>query len=613
MPHLANLADRTLLPADHQRPSTSAAAFFSDADRNADASAGVPAALIVEQAPVSPQEALQAAFANPREALNQAAIVAITDARGNIVAVNQKFCDLSGYTQDELIGRNHRLLKSGVHDRAFFQNLYRSISRGKTWHGTLCNRAKGGHLYWVDTTIVPNRSADGKILGYTAIRFDVTPLTHARQELWNQAHFDVLTGAANRRHFLSQLEERTAQAKQAPFHVAMLDLDHFKEVNDAGGHNIGDQLLRNVADIIGTHLHDDELLGRLGGDEFAMILRASDAPATLDQRLRAMLQDIYAHRLTDSAVPRSTASIGLSRFPNDGDNSHELMRRADLALYAAKREGGDDWRAFQITYEAEAERRLDLRTRFFQAFANKQIHIYYQPIISLCASGPPAFEALVRWIDDDGTILTPGSFSEILQEEATAREIGNLALNTAINQIQQWNAAGMAFSTISVNATGPDLRSDMFVGRIVDAILSGQIRPNQLAIEITEGMLLDRQARRVRSSIDKLHQLGIRIAFDDFGTGFASLTHLRELPIHVVKIDRSFVQAICNSSKDRVIVDSLITLSHRLGLQVVAEGVETEDQMRMLARMGCDRIQGFLIAEALNATVAQAFLENVRA
>lgn len=607
MPHLATLADRKILSATRQvlvAGNDVQAAHVGDAVPNPTPMADYP--------PVSPQEALQAAFANPREALNQAAIVAITDARGTIVAVNQKFCDLSGYTQEELVGQNHRLLKSGEHDRAFFQNLYRTISRGKTWHGTLCNRAKGGHLYWVDTTIVPNRSVDGKILGYTAIRFDVTPLTHARQELWNQAHFDVLTGAANRRHFLSLLDQRVGLAGQQPFYVAMLDLDHFKEVNDAGGHNVGDQLLRKVAEIITEHLQDGETVGRLGGDEFAIILNGTDGQTSLDHRLRAMLHDIHAHRLEDTAAPRSTASIGLSRFPHDGDTSHELMRRADLALYAAKREGGDDWRAFQITYEAEAERRLDLRTRFFQAFANGQIHIHYQPIISLCASGPPAFEALVRWITDDGTVLTPGSFVEILQEEPTAREIGNLALHTAIRQIQQWNAASTAFSSISVNATGPDLRSDAFVGTIVDAVQSGQIRPEQLTIEITEGMLLDRQARRVRGSIDLLNQLGVRIAFDDFGTGFASLTHLRELPIHVVKIDRSFIQSICHNSKDRVIVDSLITLAHRLGLQVVAEGVETEDQMRMLARMGCDRIQGFLIAEALSAPIAEAFLGNVR-
>ncbi len=603
MPPLAPRSEQKNLYTD-DRPSTHTGVDVATLD--------APLPIAVQAVPANPQEVLQAAFANPREALNQAAIVAITDARGTIVAVNQKFCDLSGYTQEELIGRNHRLLKSGEHDRGFFQDLYRTITRGQTWHGTVCNRAKGGHLYWVDTTIVPNRSANGKILGYTAIRFDVTPLTHARQELWIQAHFDVLTGAANRRHFLGLLDQRTQIKGQPPFTVAMLDLDHFKEVNDAGGHNVGDQLLKKVAEIVSAHLRDGEMLGRLGGDEFAMLLHHEGGPAQLDHRLRAILQDIYVHRLEDTAAPRSTASIGLSRFPADGDSSHELMRRADLALYAAKREGGDDWRAFQIGYEAEAERRLELRSRFFHALANQQIHIFYQPIVALCASGPPAFEALVRWIEADGTILRPGNFIEILQEEPTAREIGILALNTAISQIQAWNAAGMAFSTVTVNATGPDLRSDAFVTTIVDAVEAGKIRPDQLGIEITEGMLLDRQAKRVRGSIDKLHKLGIRIAFDDFGTGFASLTHLRELPIHVVKIDRSFVQSICNSSKDRVIVDSLITLAHRLGLQVVAEGVETEDQLRMLARMGCDRIQGFLIAEALSAPVAKAFLENVR-
>lgn len=553
--------------------------------------------------------ALHAAFANPREALNEAAILAITDARGTIVAANQKFCDLSGYSQDELIGQNHRLLKSGVHDRAFFQDLYSTISSGHTWRGTLCNRAKAGHLYWVDTTIVPSKNSDGEILGYTAIRFDVTPLQHARQSLWNQAHFDALTGAANRFHFLNRLNDRIQAEDEAPFFVAMLDLDHFKEVNDAGGHSSGDILLNTVAKITAEHLEEGELLGRLGGDEFALLLNADGGTAALDARLRIILQDIHAFRLDDTAAPRSTASVGVAVYPRDGDNSDELMRRADLALYAAKREGGDDWRPFQLAYEACAAYRLDLRTRFFQALANGQIQIYFQPIISLCKASPPSFEALVRWIDDDGTVLRPASFFEILAEEPTAREVGNLALHTVIAQIEEWDREGLNFTTITVNATGPDMRSDAFIGAITDAIEQGRVKPMQLGIEITEGMLLDRQAKRVRESIALLYKLGVRIAFDDFGTGFASLTHLRELPINVVKIDRSFVQSICCNDKDRVIVESLISLSHRLGLHVVAEGVETADQMRLLTEMGCDRIQGFYISDALSANLAKSFLK----
>lgn len=555
------------------------------------------------------QALLRDAFANPREALNEAAIVATTDARGTIVAANQKFCDLSGYTQDELIGQNHRLLKSGVHDRAFFQDLYRTISSGKTWRGTVCNRAKAGHLYWVDTTIVSNRGADGRILGYTAIRFDVTPLKHARQSLWDQAHFDALTGVANRLHFLNLLDKRTLTAKGEPFCVAMLDLDHFKEVNDAGGHDAGDILLTTVAKITASHLQDGEVLGRLGGDEFALVLNTSQDPAHLDARLRAILQDIHAFRLDNSATPRSSASIGVAAFPQDGETGHELMRRSDLALYAAKRCGGDDWRRFKPDYEANAARLLDLRTRFYKALANGQIQIYFQPIVALNGA-PPSFEALVRWIDDDGTILRPASFVEILEEEPSAREIGNLALHTVIAQIEQWDRDGLAFTTVTVNATGPDLRSDAFMKTITEAIAQGRIKPSQLGIEITEGMLLDRQARRVRQSIDLLYKLGVCIAFDDFGTGFASLTHLRELPIHVVKIDRSFVQSICTNPKDSVIVESLISLSHRLGLSVVAEGVESEDQLELLTHMGCDRIQGFLIAEALHPNLAKNFLNT---
>lgn len=552
---------------------------------------------------------LLSAFSNPTEALNEAAIIATTDARGTILAVNQKFCDLSEYSREELIGQNHRLLKSGIHDADFFRHLYRTISSGETWHNTVCNKAKSGRLYWVDTTIVPNWDGDGKIIGYTSVRFDVTPLKAARRDLENHAQFDRLTCALNRTHFLHQLNAR----HQQPFTLAMMDLDNFKEVNEAGGPSAGDQLLIDAANIIANYLEENEFFGRLGGNEFAIILKRNGDADRFESCLRAIAQDIYNLDQRGLNLPRRTASFGLARYPQDGTMASQLIQYADLAVAAAKKAGGNIWRSFEAEMVEEEWRFNQLRAEFFAALAAGEITLFYQPIQPLAPHHPISFEALIRWRREDGKLWSPADFAELFRDDAVLREMGVFVVRTAIDQIKSWSASGLIFHHLAINAAGPDLRSETFIQIIRDAISEKRIQPNQLCVEITEDMLLDQQADQVRQAIDQLHKLGIAIAFDDFGTGFASLTHLRELPINFVKIDRSFIQSLHQNSKDRVIVESIIGLAHRLELGVVAEGVELQIQRQMLGGMGCDYVQGYWISEPLDSAQATEFIRRVSA
>lgn len=535
-----------------------------------------------------------------REALNAAAIVAVTDRAGKITSVNAKFCELSGYSEAELIGANHRILASGAHDRAFFQNLYRTIARGEVWHDVICNRAKCGRLYWVDTTIVPHRDRSG----YTAIRFDVTPQKEAEQRLWRLANIDPLTRLANRRRFLEQLAAATRQGQ--PFATAILDIDHFKDINDSSGHHAGDQLLIAMSEALRTEMDDSDSVGRLGGDEFAVILHGVEK-AAVQQRLDRILAALARKTLPDLEEYRIGASIGAALFPGDGTDAASLLKCADMALYAAKQSGRGRARLFEPRFREEADQRAGLRAAMAHALARKELFILYQPIATLAGGQPMAFEALLRWRRPDGTVQTPAIFGEVFEDEKIAADIGNFVLTQALDQIDRWQDAGVPFQSIAINATLGDLRARNFVERITDAVESGRIRGDQLCVEITEGMLLDRGAQMVREAVDQLHALGVEIAFDDFGTGFASLTHLRQLPIDHVKIDRSFVEAICVHGKDRVIVESVIELAHRLGLKVVAEGVENEEQVQLLRSLACDRIQGFLIAPALSEEAATDF------
>ncbi|MBY0618428.1 putative bifunctional diguanylate cyclase/phosphodiesterase [Sphingomonas ursincola] len=538
-----------------------------------------------------------------REALDAAAIVAVTDRAGRITSVNAKFCELSGYSEAELIGANHRILASGGHDRAFFQNLYRTISRGNVWHDVICNRAKCGRLYWVDTTIVPHRDRSG----YTAIRFDVTPQKEAEQRLWRLANIDPLTRLANRRRFLELMV--TATCKGTPFATAILDIDHFKDINDSAGHHAGDQLLIAVGQALRAELGECDAIGRLGGDEFAVILHDEDG-THLQQRLDGILAALRRKPVAEMDDCTIHASIGAALFPRDGKDAASLLKSADLALYAAKQSGRGCARRFKPSYREAADQRAGLRTAITHAMERNELFILYQPIVNLVGGQPMAFEALLRWRRADGSIQTPATFGEVFEDEQIAAEIGNFVLTEVLGQIDRWKAEGVPFQWIAINATLGDFRARAFVDRIADAVESGRISGEQLCIEITEGMLLDRGARAVREAVDRLNALGVEIAFDDFGTGFASLTHLRQLPINHVKIDRSFIEAICVEGKDRVIVESVIDLAHRLGLKVVAEGVEQAAQARLLRRLECDSIQGFLIAPALTEALATDFVRR---
>lgn len=543
------------------------------------------------------------AFADfQREALDAAAIVAVTDRSGRIVSVNRKFCELSGYSEAELIGSTHRIVCSGTHDRDFFRTLYATIARGDVWHDVICNRAKSGELYWVDTTIVPHH--DGS--GYTAIRFNVTPQKLAEQRLCNLANIDALTGLPNRRRFLELLDD--AVRRQDPVIAAILDLDHFKDVNDSAGHDAGDRLLTAVADVLRRMIGPGETVARLGGDEFALILPCTNE-AKLHRKLSAIIQAVAELPIAPPHGWFVQASLGAARFPRDGATSSDLLQCADLALYAAKHSGRGCFRVFEKDLRHAVDLRAELRSAIQGALAGDEMFVMYQPIVDLDSAAPLAFEALLRWRRGDGTILTPVAFASVFEDERTAADIGAFVLGQVLTQVARWTVAGITFQSIAINATLGDFRCAKFVDMIVEAIDAGRVRGDQLCVEITEDMLLDRGARAVFQSIDRLHRHGVRIAFDDFGTGFASLTHLRQLPIDHVKIDRSFIESICADKKDLAIVRSVIELAHRLDLRVVAEGVEEEEQATLLRGLNCDSIQGFFIAPALSEQNATALTQ----
>lgn len=541
-----------------------------------------------------------------RYALDSAAIVVNTDVRGTITYVNSKFCEISGYSEAELLGSNHRMLHSGVHNKMFFRSMYRVIARGEVWHGEICNRSKEGALYWVDTTIVPHLSERGKVDSYTAIRFDITArkqlevaLRSSKEHLDRIANLDALTNLPNRRRFQEHLEAmvRDHSITGHSFHFGLMDVDSFKEINDSFGHYAGDVLLQSVGERLRPLGGDRLFISRVGGDEFALILTgASDAQT--EAFFQDVLEAIREPITIGASARRCSASIGVARYPSDAEDAESLIQAADLALYHAKALGRDRAERFQPSLREVVERRAALLQEIEEGLSRGEFELHYQPIVPTAGSGPFSLEALMRWRHPRLGLLTPGYFAEGFQDQAVRAAFGIFMLERIFKDVAAFQAQGLPLRRVAMNLTNSDFRSDVFLDRFFELCDETGIGPEQFCVEVTEGMFLGLNQKRVDRGLRRLHAAGVEIALDDFGTGYASLTHLRHLPIDRLKIDKSFVANMAASPEDRAIVRGVIDIAHSLGKVVTAEGVETVDQVNLLRRMKCDLLQGWYFSKA---------------
>jgi diguanylate cyclase (GGDEF)-like protein/PAS domain S-box-containing protein len=544
------------------------------------------------------------------DAVDDVLIVAVTDPTGRIVQVNDRFCAISGYSRQELLGQNHRILNSGTHPKNFFEEMYRTIRAGRTWRGEICNRAKDGSLYWVATTIIPELGQDGRVLHYVACRFDITEQKMAQQRLIEMATCDPLTGLFNRNGLQDALGDLLRRSNRE-VGVAMLDIDHFKDVNDVNGHDVGDEVLKAVADRLRTTLADQGFAARLGGDEIAVVLhRTEESLAPLVVRMQEAIRRPIE---LDHGTFRVTASLGLARFPADGRTAIDLIKRADTALYAAKRQGRDRCVDFEAGMLEATKRRIAIQEQAAIGIARGEFELFYQPIVDPRGKSPPSCEALLRWRHPNKGLLTPGAFLEIFESSRLMAALGEMVQRKVIRQIADWVRADIPFEKVKFNTSEADFEQPGYARRLLARLASASVPPDRVGVEVTEGMFLGPRATLIREELACLSENGLETAFDDFGTGFASLTHLRDLPIRRLKIDRSFVANLVACSRDETIVRSIVDLAHSLGMVVTAEGVETEEQFQLLNRLKCDRLQGFLFGRPLPAVEAATALRDLAA
>ncbi|MED1721196.1 EAL domain-containing protein [Mesorhizobium sp. M00.F.Ca.ET.186.01.1.1] len=674
-------------------------------------------------------------LADVKYALDQSTILAITDHRGIILRANEQFCRISKYSRSELIGQDHRLLNSGHHPRSFFKQMWKCIGSGQVWRGEICNRAKDGSLYWVDTTIVPFVDTKGKIYQYVSIRNDITARKHMEEEvrkseelyrliaentsdiisivnvegdflylspahkavfdhdvpderfhnlfewiveddrdimafaiqhtystrkeytvecriqtsrketIWTEskinpivdelgnvskllfvtrditdrkqseelihhlAYHDALTDLPNRRMYTQHLSREIMQAKrfQSNLAVLFLDLDRFKDVNDSFGHDVGDLLLVEAANRLKACLRPNDVAARLGGDEFTVLLSQltdREEAAALANRIMEALQRPFI--LQDHSFNVS-CSIGIALYPQDGDNADDLLKRADTALYTVKSRGKNGYDFFDPTMEAKSLERILMENELRKAIEQEQFQIYYQPKIDIATDTLTGMEALVRWVHPELGVIPPNRFIPIAEETGMIIALGEWILRQACRQNKIWHDQGYLLK-VSVNLSARQIYQKDLVEMIKQILAETELAAEWLELEITESIFV--KMEEATAVLQQIRDIGIHISIDDFGTGYSSFSYIKSLPVDTIKIDASFIRDIHHNQESQAIVKAIVTIAQSLNMNVIAEGIELNDQAAALQKNGCDHGQGYLFSRPLATDDFERYLRK---
>ncbi len=529
--------------------------------------------------------------------------ILVTDPNGQIVTVNNAFINITGYTLPEVIGKNPRVLSSGKHSQEFYQELWEKIVEEGSWQGEIFNKRKNGEIYPQWLTINSVVDEEGSILNYVAIFSDITAIKSSQRRIEFMATHDELTGIPNRSLLLDRLKHGLTRAKRQNHTLAVffVDLDNFKTINDSLGHDVGDLLLKEATERLKNCIRDSDTLARLGGDEFVALI--VDVSLEKINAIATRMVDTLAasFNIQDKNLFVS-ASIGISLFPSDGEDSITLLKNADTAMYRSKENGRNQYQFFEEEMKVVAFQRMTLDTGLRVAIDSDQFAICYQPQIDIQTNEMIGAEALLRWQSPHLGEVSPAHFIPIAESRGLIGKIGEIVFDKVLRQIKSWQSNGFYVPKISINISAHQLKSDNFLPYISKHLSTIGVEASCICLEITEGVILN-DIHCVQNSLKQLEEMGVSISIDDFGTGYSSLAYLKKLPLHELKIDKSFVDGIDKDFNDCAIANAIIQLSKALGLHVVAEGVETESQLNILKNLGCDVVQGYYFHKPLKAEV----------
>lgn len=537
--------------------------------------------------------------------------VMVTDRENKIQTVNRAFTEITGYSLDEVKGTTPQILKSGLHDSGFYEEIYHRLNANEFWEGEIWNKRKSGEVFPERLTISVLRDKKGFKEGYVAIFSDITKRKEAEAHIQRQANYDNLTNLANRSLFMDHLASAIYRAERDQNRVALLfmDLDRFKHVNDTLGHTKGDELLVEVANRLLSLTRNYDTCARFGGDEFAILLPDIHDVHHVEEVVTKILERVsqpYEIQGHDAFI---SASIGITIYPEDGLSAQNLLRNADSAMYRAKEKGRNAFQFFTHEMDLEAQKRRELENALHLALEKNQFMVNYQPIISLETGKVTNCEALIRWNHPQKGIIPPSDFISLAEEVGLILPIGEWVLREACKEAAIWHKTLKNPPAISVNFSMRQFQRLNIPMLVSEVLAENNLKANCLTIEITENLLIE-DDKTTMEQLVLLSKMGVGLSIDDFGTGYSSLSYLKKFPISVLKIDRTFIKDMHEDPEDAALVHAIIAMAKSLNLKVVAEGVEMVEQSEMLKEKGCEYVQGYYYSKPLNTTDFSGYLKQ---
>jgi diguanylate cyclase (GGDEF)-like protein/PAS domain S-box-containing protein len=541
----------------------------------------------------------------------------VTDAANRIVEVNPAFTQITGYAAEAVIGQDPGMLSAGHTSPETYAEMWQALRSEGCWQGEFWDRRADGNIYPKSVSIALVRDAAGEVSHHVAIFRDTSERKSAADQIFQLTHNDALTGLINRTTAESQLDQMLTSARRDGGLVAviLLDLDNFKQFNDTLGHAVGDGLLVQIASRLRDSVRASDVIARLGGDEFLIIAPDIDNAMSVSAIASKIRRALAEPHQIDSHLLYATATIGISLFSSDGDDAETLIRNAETAMYKAKSLGRDTFKFFAATMNAAAHERLKLENALRLALEETtlqyapQFRVHFQPQMDITTGRITGLEALARWQAPEFGMVPPSTFIQIAEETGLIQPLGDWIFWEACRQLRAFKDQGVTDMRVAVNLSTQQLRNENLPAVVRGALACYGLSPTELELEITESVAMH-NPELTKAILGQLHELGIVLAIDDFGTGYSSLSYLKHLPIHRLKIDRSFVRDITSNHDDVAICSAIIVLGHELGLDIIAEGVETEPQRDYLKRLNCDLLQGFLYSKPLPAEEVVDFLRR---
>lgn len=521
-------------------------------------------------------------------ALNSSTIVAVTDTAGKIIYANPMFCEISKYSVDELIGNTHKIINSNFHSKSFFINMWKTISQGKTWIGEIRNRAKDGTFYWVHTVIIPSLDDQGIPYQYVSIRHDITERKQLEEELQKKLIEDPVTGLPNEYFFKQKVLKKIDDCEG--FNLLLINIDDFKSFNECLGMYHADQILKLIGQRLQQLHSPDCILARIYNDEFTLLYNSKNQDIqSLIQTMFNLFECPINYLNVDYYI---TFSVGIVQYPNHAKTYEELMHSAVHTVDLAKNSGKNTYMFFKECLTTDTQRNLQLKNLLYEAIQQKKFEMYYQPQYNKnCELF--GFESLVRWEDETLGFISPAEFIPVAERTGLILPLGYDLFEMVLQDLPKLKQMAGEHIKVAFNLSLKQFFDKNLISKLLQLCKKYNVDPQSIKIEITE-TVSSKGTEDVISVIQQLRNVGMEVELDDFGTGFSSLQHLKDFPINCIKIDRSFVKDLLNNHSSTAIVNSTIHLAHQLELFVIAEGIETAEQLDYLRSQGCDGFQGYL-------------------